>query len=286
MARRTYYYCSGKKAAQSLLENAVNYVTLTEITINMLLKIMPVFKRINQLKNLLLRSNFHYFRMAMLHPPYWIAANGQTCQVMAGNDLGSATCYREVIVDDCYEIFSYSKHSKPSVIVDIGANVGIFSKLCTLMFPNADIYAYEPNPTALTWLKQNAELTRIKVFPCAVAEKVGIVMLDTKCDSTLGRIDREGNLPVNCVAVSEVAEGRKIDLLKMDCEGAEWLILHNTELLRRTQNFCMEYHLFEQNTLQKLQELIEKAGHRVVRICPQTDWESKVGLLWSTRISN
>lgn len=245
---------------------------------------MQVIQQINTFKNLIFRSNFHYFRMSMLQPPYWIAANGKTDRILAGNDVGSATCYREIVVDDCYDIFNYSKHSNPSVIVDIGANVGIFSKVCSLLFPDADIYAYEPNPTALNWLQQNAELTRIKVFPCAVAERAGVVMLDGQCDSTVGRIGEEGNLAVNCIAVSEVAEGHQIDLLKMDCEGSEWSILQNTELLGRTKNFCMEYHLFEGHTLQELQELIEKAGHRVVLVRPQTDWESTVGFLWSTLI--
>lgn len=246
---------------------------------------MKAIEKINYFKNLILRSKFHYFRMAMVHPPYWIAANGKACQVLAGNDLGSLTCYGEVIVDDCYDIFNYSKHFKPSIIVDIGANVGIFSKLCSLLFPDADIYAYEPNPTALNWLEQNADFTRIKVYPFAVGEQAGLVMLDSETDSTNGRISNEGNLTVNCVSPSEVAEGVQIDLLKMDCEGSEWSILQDTQLLRRTHNFCMEYHLFDKQTIQDLQELIEKAGHRIVRVSPQIDWESTVGILWSTRMS-
>ncbi|MBD2179793.1 FkbM family methyltransferase [Planktothrix sp. FACHB-1355] len=245
---------------------------------------MKTVKKINYFKNLLLRSNFNYYRMAMARPPYWIAANGKTCQVFAGNDLGSATCYGEVIVQDCYDIFKWSKDLNPSVIVDIGANVGMFSKLCSLLFPDADIYAYEPNPMALSWLEQNAKMTNIKVFPYAVTDRTGVVMLDTKSDSTNGQIGAEGNLPVNCISASEVASGRKIDLLKMDCEGSEWSIFQNTELLKRTQNFCMEYHLFDKQTIQELQELIERSGHRIVRISPQENWQSTVGILWSTQL--
>lgn len=245
---------------------------------------MQVIKPIKYLRNILVRSRFHYFRMAMVHPPYWIAANGKMCQVFAGDDLGSITCYREVVIDDCYEIFKYAKHSKPSTIVDIGANIGMFSKLCTLLFPDADIYAYEPNPTALNWLKKNGESTGIKVFPCAVGEQAGVVKLDTQCDPTTGRIVQEGNLSVNCIAVSEVAQGHPIDLLKMDCEGSEWSILKDGELLRRTQDFCMEYHLLDQYALSELEALIQKAGHRIVRVCPQIDRYSSVGILWSTRL--
>lgn len=243
-------------------------------------------KRLTYLRNILVRSNFHYFKMAMVHPPYWIAANGKVCQVLAGDDLGSLSCYREVIVDDCYDIFTYSKQAtKPSVIVDIGANVGMFGKLCSLLFPNADIYAYEPNQNALNWLEQNSKDTQIKVFPYAVSEKKGVVMLDTESDSTIGRINGSGKTSVKSISASEVAEGGQIDLMKMDCEGSEWSILQDKSLLQRTQYFCLEYHLYDNHNIQELQKLIQHSGHQILRISPNTGYDGKFGLLWSTRIS-
>ncbi|MFB2935449.1 FkbM family methyltransferase [Aerosakkonemataceae cyanobacterium BLCC-F154] len=243
---------------------------------------MKTIENMKYLKNILFRSGFHYFRMSMAQPPYWIAANGKSCQIFAGDYLGSATCYREIIIDDFYQIFNYAKHFKPSLIVDIGANIGIFSKLCSLLFPDANIYAYEPNPTALTWLEKNAKLTHIKVCPYAVGIQDELVFLDSRSDSTTGKISQGGNIPVQCIALTKVAQGQPIDLLKMDCEGSEWTILQNPELLKRTQSFCMEYHLFDQHTLEELQNLIEKADHRIVSITPQFDWDSQVGCLWST----
>lgn len=241
-------------------------------------------KRLNNLKNIFIRSNFHYFRMAMVHPPYWISANGKSCQVFADDNIGAATCYREVIIDDCYNIFNYSKQVNPSVIVDIGANVGIFSKLCSLLFPNADIYAYEPNPNALKWLNHNSKDTRIKVFPYAVSKETGVLMLDTECDSTIGRINQLGKTPVQSIAASEVAESRQIDLLKMDCEGSEWSILQDKRLLQRCQYFCLEYHLYDNYNIQDLKDLIQQSDHQIICISPNIGYEEKFGLLWSKRI--
>lgn len=244
---------------------------------------MNIFNRLKRSIKLWKRSRFHYFRMSMVRPPYWMSVKGRSCQILAGEDTGYSTCYAEVFIDDCYEMFNYYKCHKPSVIVDIGANIGVFSSFCHLLFPDADIYAFEPNPTAIKWLEQNTKYTGIKVFPFAVAEQSGVAMLDAEVDSTIGRLSKEGNLPVKCIAASEVAQGHQIDLLKMDCEGSEWSILKDTSLLRRTQYFCLEYHLSDDRTIQDIQELIEKAGHRILRVSPNAVYENKYGLLWSTR---
>jgi FkbM family methyltransferase len=231
------------------------------------------------------RSRFHYYRMAMLRPPYWLTANGQTCRIFAGNNSGAGCCYAEVVVEDSYGIFDYSKNAKPRVIVDIGANFGMFSKLCSLLFPKADIYAYEPHPSALRWLERNAAETRIRIIPCAVSERAGTVSFDTSYDSTLGYVTAGGALSVNCVASVEVAEGRPIDLLKMDCEGSEWTILRDKTLLERTQEFRMEYHLFDSHSLSELRSLVESAGHRVTDLIKGHE-NGKYGILRSTRESS
>jgi FkbM family methyltransferase len=216
--------------------------------------------------------------MAMLQPPFWLSANGKTCRVAAGNDAGSGSCYAEVVVEDCYEIFDYAKRANPKVIVDIGANLGMFSKLCSLLFPQADIYAYEPNPSALEWLRRNAEGTEIQVFPCAVGQSSGMVKLDTSCDSTIGHITEAGDLSVQCIAASNIATGRQIDFLKMDCEGSEWAILQDPTLLNRTTEACLEFHLVDHHTLDELRDLIEKADHRVISISNTKD-DGKFGVI-------
>lgn len=223
--------------------------------------------------------------MAMLHPPFKIRVNGLSDLIFSGEERGAASCYSEIVVEDCYRLFRIYKSQKPKVIVDIGANIGVFSKLCSLLFPGADIYAYEPNPAAFEWLCRNAAGTRIHCFNCAVREEGGAAKIDTFIDSTLTRITPNGNTEVQCTGADQVAERLSIDLMKIDCEGSEWSILRETSLLQRTRDFCLEYHLDDAHTLPMLKAMIEEGGHEILEV-QATREEGKYGLLRSRLRTN
>jgi len=223
--------------------------------------------------------------MKRARPPYWISAKGRSCRVFVDNDRGVGDDYKEIIAEDCYNIFRYARSANPSVIADIGANVGIFAKLATVLFPEADIYAYEPNPEALKWLRKNAESTRIRVSPYAVSLQAGEVIMETRFESTCGaKVAPGGDLRVKAIAASEVADGRPIDLLKMDCEGSEWTILKDHGLLGRTKDLVLEYHAWEGHTVEELRSLVEKGGHRILRAEARREYHTNFGFLWSTKI--
>jgi hypothetical protein len=69
-----------------------------------------------------------------------------------------------------------------------------------------------------------------------------------------------------------------VDLLKLDCEGAEWSILTDTESLAAVRSLVMEYDL--RHTEVELVSIVRTLGFRVLR---QTLTDPTWGLLRATR---
>ncbi len=59
--------------------------------------------------------------------------------------------------------------------------------------------------------------------------------------------------------------GSNIDLLKLDCEGAEWQILHDTESLKEVRAITLEYHIDEKNDHNSIKRILENANFKLIR---------------------
>jgi FkbM family methyltransferase len=127
---------------------------------------------------------------------------------------------------------------KKITVFDVGANIGIFSlTAASKANSNIAIYAFEPSLYAFNQLKKNIELnnfTCIKPFNHALSDFTGNALLNFCEDdayNSLGSCPQEKILETKLVPVSTITEFcknnkiRKIDILKMDTEGAEYLIL-------------------------------------------------------------
>jgi FkbM family methyltransferase len=154
----------------------------------------------------------------------------------------------------------------------------MFSRVFAHLFPGVEIYAYEPNPKAVEYLRKNAAGLSLHITQAAVNATGGMVHFNFSLDTTVGYISQDS--PESCPAVSAqaVAEGKPIDFLKMDCEGGEWDILGDPSLLRRTRFLRMEYHLQNTRTLGDLEKLLQAGGHRLVKV---TRTDPNHGMVWS-----
>jgi FkbM family methyltransferase len=121
------------------------------------------------------------------------------------------------------------------VIVDVGAHIGSFTYAC-LIRGAGHVYAYEPHPDNFQFLRKNTReyQTRVNIYELAVMDTAGEVLKLKTCEGNTGGhvVGREGEQDVITAAARGVieracqkAKNGRVRLLKLDCEGAEWVIL-------------------------------------------------------------
>lgn len=110
-------------------------------------------------------------------------------------------------------------------VVDCGAYIG--DTAAQMIHKNGNLRRYigfEPNLKNFARLSSycgqvSDQLGEVTLFPCGVSGQTLHTTFHTGTGS--GRIDEHGSEQVCCVALDDVVQNQKIDLLKMDIEGAE-----------------------------------------------------------------
>jgi FkbM family methyltransferase len=166
--------------------------------------------------------------------------------------------FKEIFMDECY--MRGLAHGVPSnpVIIDVGANAGYFTFYCASRFPEARIVAFEPMPANFHLLDSNRCLNPARLITCvrmAVIGSSGMVGMSydsgdsytTSATVLTGPGDGGDIVQVPGVSLPEVFERwhlERCDLMKMDCEGAEYDILYSTPLscLAKIGQMALEVH--------------------------------------------
>ena len=140
-----------------------------------------------------------------------------------------------------YDVYKtiHNKIRNSNIILDIGANLGFFSLECLDLNPNCKIYAFEPNRENYLYFKKNIELNKIskinlKNFGFYSSEKelsevnqyptnLGMVYyLENNQNNNIEKINfKTGDKFLK----EEKLSNSKIDLIKIDVEGAEYHVL-------------------------------------------------------------
>jgi FkbM family methyltransferase len=198
--------------------------------------------------------------------PRSISIAGRRIPLICPPGGGHKNDFIDIFLRDSYHLGLITRDNGIHRIVDIGANIGWFSLAARAYFPGAVISAYEPNPIALATLRPNVANIVVEVNASAVGGASGWVRVEhPEGETNLGRTIPGGDIP--CVSIREVLEriGR-VDLLKLDCEAAEWEILD--ALPSDTVRWLtMEYHLWGKkgSTHNDVRALLAQKAFQVAR---------------------
>jgi FkbM family methyltransferase len=164
---------------------------------------------------------------------------------------------------------AFKSDSPSPVIYDCGANVGVSVLYFKQLFPKANITAFEPDTQVFTCLQQNLadnNITGIQLHNKAVWKNAdGILFGSEGADG--GSIYFEGNkVQLPSVRLKDMlAIEQRVDLLKMDIEGAEVEVLKDCGAeLKKVQYLFVEYHSWinEEQKLDDLLKLLRENGFR------------------------
>jgi FkbM family methyltransferase len=158
------------------------------------------------------------------------------------------------------------------VVVDAGANVGMFSLLAAQYAER--VVALEPDPTNFRILQLNLEangLENIEPRAQALWHTGGSVSFDVGTHSTGGGVTSNGGLRVDATTIdSLVDELGTIDFLKLDVEGAELDAIPSARRLEEVRSLVAELHLTEPGQERPLIEALTTRGFEV-EVVPASD---------------
>jgi len=187
--------------------------------------------------------------------------------------------------------------NKKDVVVDIGAHIGVFSIYAALKATQGKIYAYEPIPENFRLLNHNIKLNNLNniiPFNLGVSNSKGrkkFYLTDSSTTPSLfGQEDRWCSVKV--IGLKDIFENnglKKINFLKIDCEGAEYDILFSTtkKYLDKIDKVALEYHegKFTKYGYKDLETFFRNHNFKVIVETPKTQKNSNIatGMLYAWR---
>lgn len=225
---------------------------------------------------------------------------GETFLVRSAMDVWSI---KEAFIDELYERYGFAIEPGWSV-VDIGAAIGEFTVLAAKV-PDTTVIACEPFPGSVELLRANVTLNllaNVTVIPKAIAAHAGTMLLDLRGAEPLKFVsslqegsDEDIHVPDGHIAMPAIplvdvlasTPNRHIDLLKLDCEGAEYEILMQAspDVLAAVDRIVLEYHdRTTVHTHPELEHFLRDAGYDVASV-PNVVHPEEIGYLWAARQS-
>ena len=132
---------------------------------------------------------------------------------------------------ELHELSFFKKTLKPGwVILDIGANIGLYSKIAsTIIGANGHVYCFEPTPATRLFLEKNlSACANTTIVPKAVGAKSGLISLylekeNLGCNSLLAKTGEAIEVQMTSIDdfLIDNSQIQRVDFIKIDIEGFE-----------------------------------------------------------------
>ncbi len=118
------------------------------------------------------------------------------------------------------------------VFYDVGAHVGFFSLLAShFVGPSGIVYAFEPFPRNISFLKKHIALnniSNIEIIEAAIADYDGEAFFEESESSSMGKVSASGQTRVTAACLDHLVSSGRIpppSVIKIDVEGLQDIVL-------------------------------------------------------------
>ena len=215
--------------------------------------------------------------------------------VVTPNRAGTRFPVYEVFTDDSYRLPWFAGGLAPDAgALDIGAHIGSFSLRYAALRPAARVASYEAIPSTHRYLAANIRRNgldgRVAAHNVAVSSTDGTLRLAdhgvASAHNGMSRLGEAGSTTVEvpCVSLAHAMAdlGAPAELVKLDCEGAEYDIVLGSDpaLWEPVRRVVLEYHDMPGHSWEELRTFFGDVGLREVHREPTLD---RLGLAWVSR---
>ncbi len=234
-----------------------------------------------------------YFRLTHTKNIIYFLRNGY---VFMGNPgKGDGLIINEIWGNHIYTPAGFE--IKPTdIVVDIGAHKGYFTIFASQFITSGKIFSFEPLKSNFAMIKKNLvlnDVTSVQPMPYAVTGKKEqrYLYVSTQNAGGMSMIKewfhqtQIQSYKVACIQLKDIftqCDIKKIDFLKIDCEGAEYEILLNTpkNVMNKISKISMEYHQIGELKVENIINFLQKNNFKTSTI-RQND---SLGLLYAQKI--
>jgi FkbM family methyltransferase len=156
------------------------------------------------------------------------------------------------------------------IVYDIGAHVGFYTLLASkLVGDRGKVYAFEPLPRNIFYLKKHISLNKLKnveIIEAAVSDKEGEENF-LEGDSYTSKLDSRGSFTVKTISLDNLIKNKKIlppNVIKIDVEGAELKVLLGAKDIIEKYKPVIFIALDNPNTKEKVIQMIKNFGYNVL----------------------
>lgn len=149
---------------------------------------------------------------------------------VSGGDASHLWAADEVFTGESYDLSQVT--FCPDVVLDLGANIGMFTLLSSVRWPQAAYICVEPHPVTFSFLCENLAINHVTAskLQCAVSDKVGFQFLQDPFALSQKLVEhgdhKTRTLTLLLDSLIPLTKNSKL-LIKMDIEGSEVFVLSN-----------------------------------------------------------